>query len=79
MIHGMKATYNDIQPWNHIGLLNVFGADSSNSKSYQCESRTALENLLKDEKFSSAPYIQVCPCWWWWLGMRVSGGANGYL
>jgi len=79
MIHGMKATYNDIQPWNHTGLLNVFGADSSNAKSYQCESRTALENLFKDEKFSSAPYIQVCPHRWWRLGMRVSRGANGYL
>ena len=79
MIHGMEATYNDIQPWNHTGLLNVFGADPSDAKSYQCASRTALENLFKDEKFSSTPYIQVCPCLWCWLGIRGSGGANKYL
>ncbi|RPA99146.1 pyruvate decarboxylase [Choiromyces venosus 120613-1] len=59
MIHGMEAIYNDIQPWNHTDLLKVFGADASNSKSYQCKSKTALENLFEDENFSSAPYIQL--------------------
>ncbi|KAG0126891.1 thiamine diphosphate-binding protein [Tuber indicum] len=59
MIHGMKATYNDIQPWNHTDLLNLFGADPSDAMSYLCKSKTELENLFKDEKFSSAPYIQL--------------------
>ncbi|CUS09713.1 unnamed protein product [Tuber aestivum] len=50
MIHGMKASYNDIQPWNHTDLLNVFCADPSDAKSYQCKSRDALESLFKDDK-----------------------------
>jgi pyruvate decarboxylase len=59
MIHGMEAIYNEIQPWNHTEILHLFGADPSASKSYQVKTRSDLDELFKDENFSSAPYIQV--------------------
>lgn len=59
MIHGMKASYNDITPWKHSGILEVLGADPKESKTFQVKTRVELERLLSDEKFSSAPYIQV--------------------
>ncbi|KAL7273822.1 hypothetical protein RUND412_003299 [Rhizina undulata] len=59
MIHGMTATYNDIQPWNHSAILNLFCADPHNSRSYQIKTKTEVEQLFNDEHFSSAPYIQL--------------------
>lgn len=59
MIHGADAVYNDIQPWNHTALLNVFGADPEKSASYHMSSRAALDSLFNDEKFSGAPHIQL--------------------
>ena len=39
-IHGMKATYNDIQPWNYLLTAQYFGADM-NDKSYPIVTKRA--------------------------------------
>lgn len=59
LIHGMDAEYNDIQEWRNKDLLAVFGADPEKSKTYQVRTKKETDDLFKDEKFSSAPYIQV--------------------
>jgi pyruvate decarboxylase len=59
LIHGWKAEYNDIQPWEHCDLLHAFGADPKSSKTYQVKTKHELDELFKNEEFSSAPYIQV--------------------
>ena len=59
LIHGMDASYNDIQPWKFTELLNTFGAEPDRMKTYQIMTRDELEKLFADETFSSAPYIQV--------------------
>ncbi|KAI5842474.1 thiamine diphosphate-binding protein [Morchella snyderi] len=59
IIHGMKAIYNDIQPWNHQEILHLFSADPEHSDSYQVKNKTELENLFRNEKFCSAPHIQL--------------------
>lgn len=58
-IHGMDATYNDIQQWKYKDLVNVFGADPKKSKTYQVRTKQEAEDLFQDKNFSSAPYLQV--------------------
>lgn len=55
----MDAEYNDIQPWRHIDLLKAFGAASDESASFQVRTKKELDALLNDQKFASAPYIQL--------------------
>ncbi|KAI9794671.1 MAG: Pyruvate decarboxylase 1 [Candelina submexicana] len=57
-IHGMDASYNDIQPWKSKDLLAVFGADRKESKTFQVKTKKELHDLFNDEEFSGAPYIQ---------------------
>lgn len=59
MIHGMEEKYNDVASWKHTSLLDVFGADASCSNNYQVRTRDQVEELLNNQKFSEAPYIQV--------------------
>lgn len=59
MIHGMHATYNDITPWKHTQLLDVFGADPEKSRNYQVHTKTDLEQLFKNEEFASANVLQL--------------------
>ncbi len=58
-IHGMDANYNDIQQWKFKDLVDVFGADPKKSKTYQVKTKQEADDLFKDDKFSSAPYLQV--------------------
>lgn len=55
----MEATYNDIQPWNHTEILSLFGGTTDKSTSYQVRSKSQVEALFRDQKFSSAPHIQL--------------------
>lgn len=61
MIHGMHASYNDIQQWHYKDLVAAFGADPKNSKTFQIKTKQEAENLFNDKDFSSAPYLQVVP------------------
>lgn len=55
----MDAEYNDIQQWKFKDLISVFGADPKRSKTYQVKTKQEADDLLKNENFSSAPYLQV--------------------
>ncbi len=59
LIHGMEASYNDIQPWKHTNLVETFGGTSSDSKTFQIKTKLEAENLFTDKDFASAPYLQV--------------------
>ncbi|KAF8541914.1 thiamine diphosphate-binding protein [Trichophaea hybrida] len=59
MIHGMDAGYNDITPWKHIQLLEVFGAPPDKRMNYQVKTKAEVEELFGNEEFSKAPCIQL--------------------
>ena len=59
MIHGMDASYNDIQQWHYKDLVTVFGADPKKSKTFQVKTKQEAENLFNDKEFISAAYLQV--------------------
>ena len=59
LIHGMDASYNDVQPWNYKDLVNTFGGTSKDSKTFQVKTKLEAENLLTNKEFASAPYLQV--------------------
>lgn len=58
-IHGMSATYNDVQAWKYKDLVAAFGADPKTSKTFQIKTKEELDKLFCDKEFSSAPYLQV--------------------
>ncbi|KAH0542379.1 hypothetical protein FGG08_003224 [Glutinoglossum americanum] len=58
LIHGMNASYNDIQPWHYKDLIPAFGGSPANSKTFQIRTRNELDNLLGDKEFSAAKYLQ---------------------
>ncbi|MCJ1226353.1 Pyruvate decarboxylase 1 [Toensbergia leucococca] len=58
MIHGMTASYNDIQEWHYKDLVSVFGADPKHSKTFQVKTKQELHDLFNDKEFSAAPYLQ---------------------
>lgn len=59
LIHGMDASYNDIQQWKYKDLVGVFGADPKKSKTFQVKTTQEAEDLFNDKTFSSAPFLQV--------------------
>ena len=59
MIHGMHAVYNDITPWKHTQLLDVFGANPAKSRNYQVTTKTELEQLFHNKEFCDAGVIQL--------------------
>lgn len=59
LIHGMDASYNDIQQWKYKDLVDVFGADPKKSKTFQVKTTQEAEDLFNDKTFSSAPFLQV--------------------
>lgn len=59
MINGPHASYNDVQPWKHTELLNIFSADPKKSKTYQVRTTLEMEDLLKDKEFASGKRIEL--------------------
>lgn len=57
LIHGETATYNDIQPWNNLGLLPVFGA--KDYETYQVSTTGEVENLFRNEEFNKNSRIRM--------------------
>ena len=53
--------YNSVQNWNYKQLVTAFAAEEGSYATYTIKTRQELEDLFKDEKFSSAPYLQVRP------------------
>lgn len=59
LIHGMDASYNDVQSWKYKDLVDAFGGTPKDSKTFQVKTKVEAENLLTDKEFASAPYLQV--------------------
>ncbi|KAI0461797.1 Pyruvate decarboxylase 1 [Komagataella kurtzmanii] len=57
LIHGEKASYNDIQPWDHLKLLDTFKA--KNSESTRVSTVGELTKLFKDQGFNKPDKIRV--------------------
>ena len=57
-IHGMDASYNDIQTWKYKDLVSVFGADPKKSKTYSVKTKQEAEDLFRDTEFAAAKYLQ---------------------
>ncbi|KAK5160903.1 hypothetical protein LTR04_004348 [Oleoguttula sp. CCFEE 6159] len=59
-IHGMDATYNDIQEWKYKDLVAVFGGqEGKTARTYQVKTKKEVEALFKDDEFASAPFLQA--------------------
>ncbi|GMM32392.1 indolepyruvate decarboxylase 6 [Martiniozyma asiatica (nom. inval.)] len=58
LIHGLHADYNQIQPWKHLKMLDVF-ADKAANESIRVDSAKALDSLFKDEAFNTPDKIRV--------------------
>ena len=61
-LHGMKATYNDIAPWNYLEAPSFFGAPKDDS--YHVFTRRAsnwgeLNAVLADKAFSDEPGLKI--------------------
>ena len=57
-IHGMDATYNDIQEWKYKDLVNTFGGDLSKQKTYQVKTKREAEDLFNNKSFAKAEHLQ---------------------
>jgi pyruvate decarboxylase len=62
-IHGMKATYNDIQPWRYLEAANYFGAPM-NDPTYPIMSRRVenwgeMMDLLRDETLGDGKGLKM--------------------
>jgi pyruvate decarboxylase len=58
-IHGWKDSYNDIQPWKFVDVPSTFGGKKNEYQSHQVKTRDDLTQLFANEKFASAPCLQV--------------------
>ena len=55
-----EQIYNDIQQWKLKELVNVFGGEAKNAKTFQVKSKQEAHDLFEDKEFSAARYLQVC-------------------
>ncbi|KAF1844061.1 pyruvate decarboxylase [Cucurbitaria berberidis CBS 394.84] len=53
LIHGMEDPYNDVPEWKYKELPRVFGAEEGSVLTYRVSTKEEVENLFKDEEFSS--------------------------
>lgn len=58
-VHGWEADYNDIQPWRHRNLPDAFGGDKSQFRTYSVSTKSEMNDLFKNEEFSSANVLQL--------------------
>lgn len=54
----MDAVYNDIAPWSFKDLVNVFGGEEKNAKTFQIKTKDQVNELLEDTHFNAAAYLQ---------------------
>ncbi|KAL1306797.1 hypothetical protein AAFC00_005456 [Neodothiora populina] len=59
MIHGMRAAYNNIQPWNHCNLAIDFGATDEDYSSRRVHTRQDWCDLVADESFVEAEKLRL--------------------
>ena len=58
-IHGMDATYNDIQEWKYNDLVRAFGGEPTKQKTYQVKTKREAEDLFNDATFAKAEHLQL--------------------
>lgn len=58
LIHGPHESYNDIQPWKHQAILDVFD-DKAEYKNYRVSTSKELDELFSCEKFNVPDKIRV--------------------
>lgn len=51
LIHGLHEDYNQIQPWDHMHMLNIF-ASTAPHESIRVSTAAELDTLMKDEAFN---------------------------
>jgi pyruvate decarboxylase len=54
----MDAVYNDIQPWHFKELVQVFGANDGEYKTYQVKTKEQINKLFEDKEFNAADVLQ---------------------
>ncbi|CAH2352683.1 pyruvate decarboxylase isozyme 1 [[Candida] railenensis] len=57
LIHGMNATYNDIQPWNNLALLPLFNAKSYDA--IRVATTGEVDQLFNDPEFNKNSKIRM--------------------
>lgn len=57
LIHGETATYNDIQPWNNLGLLPLFSAKDYETK--RVSTVGEIDTLFNDAAFAKNDKIRM--------------------
>ncbi|CAK7909038.1 pyruvate decarboxylase isozyme 1 [[Candida] anglica] len=57
LIHGMNATYNDIQPWNNLALLPLFNAKDYDA--IRVRTTGEVDQLFADEAFNKNSKIRM--------------------
>lgn len=57
LIHGERASYNDINPWKYTQILDTFNA--KNSESITVSTTGQLDELFNDNKFNAPSRIRV--------------------
>lgn len=57
LIHGMTATYNDIQPWNNLALLPLFNAKEH--EALRVSTTGEIDALFNDAAFSTNSKIRM--------------------
>ncbi|KAJ6093309.1 hypothetical protein N7486_008598 [Penicillium sp. IBT 16267x] len=57
-IHGWDAKYNDIQPWDHVNIPKVFGADDG-YKGYRIKTRDELHKLFAEPSFNDSDSLRL--------------------
>jgi indolepyruvate decarboxylase len=61
VIHGEKATYNDIAKWNYLSLPKAFGGNETNMGTYFVKTEKDLENTLDviNQESNKAHFVVV--------------------
>lgn len=57
LIHGVNATYNDIQPWNNLALLPLFNA--RNYETHRVSTTGEVDKLFSDPDFATNSKIRM--------------------
>ncbi|KAJ5541572.1 Pyruvate decarboxylase [Penicillium frequentans] len=57
-IHGWDATYNDIQPWDHVNIPKVFGA-TDGYKGYRIKTRDEVHKLFAEPSFNESDSLRL--------------------
>ncbi|PYH81785.1 pyruvate decarboxylase [Aspergillus uvarum CBS 121591] len=58
LIHGWHESYNDVQDWKYLKLLEVFGAERGSYQTYQIRTKEELAALLQNPAFNNGRMLR---------------------